>query len=189
MSSDLIKDTKVLIRVVHVCSSTVHGLPTDTPTWVRLYDISSDLGTLIVDASIHQKWEAGAEILVTSATRKWDDDQVRRISKVTPHSQEQQLVSLTLDSPLIDRPTTTLDSSDFAVEVALLSRNIVFQGGYDSNVVHGAHFWVMHTPTVQQMIEGVEFVNFGQQGVLGRCVFSPCGAAFPLTLSFLLDTE
>lgn len=143
---------------------------------MRLYDISGNLSSLVVDASIYHKWEAGAEILVTSATRKWDDDQVRRISKVTPHSQEPQLVLLTLDTPLNYRPTTKLDSSDFAVEVALLSRNIVFQGGYDSNKVHGAHFWVLQTAQ-QQMIEGVEFVNFGQQGVLGRCVSSLCSAA------------
>jgi len=147
---------------------TVHGVPPDTPTWLNLYDISGDLSTLVVEASVKDKWEAGAEILVTSTTRKWDDHQVRRIAKVSSVDQQPQLVALELDSPLVDRPTTFLDNEDFAVEIALLSRNIVIEGGYDENNDHGAHFWVMHTPGVKQMIEGVDFVNAGQQGTLGR---------------------
>ena len=109
---------------------------------------------------------------MTSATSKWDDHQVRRIAAVAlnDHSPKQKLVALTLDSPLANRPTTIQDSVDFAVEVALLSRNIVFKGGYDENEVHGAHFWVTRTPMVKQTLEGIDFVGFGQQGNLGRYV-------------------
>ena len=156
-----------------------------------MYDVNNDLSTIVVDASIQDKWEAGAEVLLTSATSQWDDHQVRRIAAVAPYAliQEQKLVSISLDAPLAYRPTTIQDSADFAVEVALLSRNIVFTGGYDENAAHGAHLWVIRTPWVQQMIEGVEFVNFGQQGLLGRCVPSPNAGGFSLSFNCFIDTE
>jgi hypothetical protein len=61
-----------------------------------------------------------------------------------------------------------VESSDYAVEVALLSRNILFVGGTDTTARHGGHLMIMHTPTVIQSIIGIEFRNFGQQGALGR---------------------
>ncbi len=134
---------------------------------MKLRDITTDLRTIVVDAAVSGKWAAGSEIVITSHTIKWDGHQVRTISKVTPFGSDGAYVSLLLSSA-VDRPTTLRDSSDFAVEVALLSRNIVFQGGSDSISLHGGHFWVMQTPKVQQYIEGIDFQNFGQQGLLGR---------------------
>lgn len=162
---------------------------------MKLRDVSTDLRTIVVDATVSGKWAPGSEIVITSHTIKWDGHQVRTISKVTPFGSDGAYVSLLLSSA-IDRPTTLRDSSDFAVEVALLSRNIVFQGGSDSTSLHGGHFWVMQTPKVQQYIEGmpfcrvyppyrllaltyysihfyfycigIDFQNFGQQGLLGR---------------------
>jgi hypothetical protein len=145
----------------------VRGLPANTPSWVYLRDISSDLRSIIVDAAVQGKWAPGSEILITSHTTKWDGHQVRTIVAVNQVGSDGNFVSLTLNN-VIDRPTTQLDCQDFAVEVALLSRNIVFQGGSDSNALHGGHFWIMNTPKVQQYIEGIDFQNFGQQGTLGR---------------------
>jgi hypothetical protein len=57
--------------------------------------------------------------------------------------------------------------------VALLSRNIVFEGAIgedEESDYHGGHLTVYHTPNVTQIIEGAEFRNFGQQGVSGRYV-------------------
>lgn len=76
-------------------------------------------------------------------------------------------VALTLDSAII-RPTTLVESMEYAVEVALLSRNILLVGGTDTTARHGGHLMIMHTPTVVQSIVGMEFQNFGQQGALGR---------------------
>jgi hypothetical protein len=60
-------------------------------------------------------------------------------------------------------------SKDFAVEVALLSRKILFEGETDSgDSLLGAHMMVMQNPDVVQYLEGVDFRNFGQQGNLGR---------------------
>ena len=64
----------------------------------------------------------------------------------------------------IGTPSSVVEDIGFAVEVALLSRNILF----DSEHTGGGHFWVMQTPTVEQNIEGVEIANFGQEGILGR---------------------
>ena len=38
----------------------------------------------------------------------------------------------------------------------------------DPEDIHAAHFMVMHTPNVEQRIEGVQFDNMGQAGKLGR---------------------
>jgi len=122
--------------------------------------------TILVESSVTGKWAPGAEILITSHTRVWNEHQERTILQVVA-SPEAGYVALKLDSPII-RPTTLIESPDFAVEVALLSRNIVFEGGDDSNAHHGGHFWVHHTPSVVQTIEGVDIKNFGQQGALGK---------------------
>ena len=90
---------------------------------------------------------------------------------------ESDHVVIVLDSDIL-KPITQVDNEDFAVEVALLSRNVVFEGATDDpNELHGAHLIVFHTPEVIQKLEGVEFVNFGQQGNLGRYPihFHMCG--------------
>ena len=85
-------------------------------------------------------------------------------------------------------PISTLENQpDFPAEVAWLSRSIVFDAetravqkghGYwwcdrDSDPkIEGGHMIISHTPGVAQMIEGVEFKNFGQGGTLGRYVRS-----------------
>lgn len=150
----------------------VYGLPLDTPTWVRLYDVvykDDDViehpSIIVVDSSVKGTWVPGAEILITSHTREWNDHQVRKITKVSDYTR--RAVQIELDAPIV-RPTTTRQNSDFAVEVALLSRNIVFEGGKDDVDQHGGHFWVMNTPSVVQTLVGVDFKNFGQQGYLGR---------------------
>lgn len=58
---------------------------------------------------------------------------------------------------------------DERAEVALLTRNIVIRGSVEQgpHKLEGGHFIVFMTATPQQ-IEGVEFVNMGQQGTLGR---------------------
>ena len=146
---------------------------------ISLVVSETDQNTLIVDNSVEGKWMPGAEILVTSHTTQWDGHQVRRIEHIKTHEDDRNYTELTLDSP-IPRPTTVRDNPMFAVEVALLSRNILFQGGPDSNPLHGGHFWIIHTPGARHLVEGVEVKNFGQQGTLGR---------YPIHLHFCGDNE
>lgn len=146
---------------------TIRGLPVNTTAWTRLSAIDGPSNTpvkIVVPSTVIGKWGVGAEILITPHTRVWNENQVRTIKSIT---QSGRFALLELNSPIL-RPTTVSESPDFAVEVALLSRNIVFQGGPDTNTQHGGHFMVMHTPTVVQRIEGVDFQKFGQQGTLGR---------------------
>jgi len=147
----------------------INGLPPNTLTWVRLYDVAGgtefEPKSIIVDASIKGKWLEGSEILITSHTRVWDEHQVRKIVGVS--DSQSGYVQLDLDAAII-RPTTIKESEDFAVEVALLSRNIVFDAGSDAEEFHGGHFMVFHTPNVTQSIVGIDVHNFGQQGNLGR---------------------
>jgi len=123
-------------------------------------------------------WRPGAEILITSATRNPDNVYERTIVGTQwlgavhgfPGTVWFGPISgyrLTLNEPI--GPTTTLkDHSVMAVEVALLSRNIVWEGGEGSDDLMGGHFWILRTPGVPQHLEGVDIQNFGQQGVLAR---------------------
>ena len=146
---------------------TINGLPNDTLAWTRLYGVvgpSNNPTTILVPNSVIGKWGVGAQILITPHTRVWNENQVRTIKSIRLSD---RYAAIELDSPIL-RPTTMSESKDFAVEVALLSRNIVFVGGADSTARHGGHFMVMHTPKVIQTIVGVDLQNFGQQGNLGR---------------------
>ena len=145
----------------------IRGIPNATPAWIRLYDVvgtSNNPSTILVSNSVIGKWGIGAQILITPHTRVWNQNQVRTIKSITLSGSN---AAIELDMPIL-RPTTIVESADFAVEVALLSRNIVFEGGADTTVSHGGHFMVMNTPNVLQSIEGVDLRNFGQQGNLGR---------------------
>lgn len=154
------------------------GMPTSvkTRTWVPLQRVASsksadDLSApnvLVVEDSV--PWAVGAEILITSHTRAWNGDQVRRIRAIAPHKRNTDWVQLELDAPLQYRPTTRQDDSDMAVEVALLSRSILVESDEDGreNEQLGGHFMIMNTPGVVQTVIGVEFRNLGQQGCLGR---------------------
>lgn len=148
---------------------TWNGIPEDTPTWLRLQDTkgsSERPDTIVIEESIRGKWAPGATILITSHTNVWNEQQERKILDIR-NAAESGHVEILLESPIV-KPTTAKEYPDFAVEVALLSRNILFKSGKDENLSHGGHLWIRHTPDVAQTIQGVEFRDFGQQGTLGR---------------------
>lgn len=137
---------------------------------LRLELLDASVTSIIVPAvGIVDCWGKGVDVLITSHTLSYNDSQVRTLTG-NPTSIGNGLVRLDLNEAIV-QPITNQDSPDFAVEVALLSRNILFEGEVDRlDSLLGAHFMVMQTPTVAQMIDGAEFRNFGQQGVLGRYV-------------------
>jgi G8 domain len=150
---------------------TLNGVPNFAPAWTRLHDVLggtfNNPDTIVVPASTINKWSIGSQVVITSHTFDWFDHQVRTIlGKVNP--QIAGFVGWKLNATFV-RPTTSVESSDFAVEVALLSRNILFEGSKDATQSrHGGHFMIFHTPSIVQTVNGVEFRNFGQQGLLGR---------------------
>jgi hypothetical protein len=125
---------------------------------------------LVVGGEVKGKWATGSEILITSHTLHWNDQMVRTIVGLEDYGDDGQVL-IELDTPIVRPPSQR--SSDFPVEVALLSRNIVFEGGIgedEESYYRGGHLTVYHTPNVEQIIEGAEFRNFGQQGVSDRYV-------------------
>jgi hypothetical protein len=124
---------------------------------------------LVVSDIVKEKWAEGSEILITSHSLNWDDQHVRKIVGIQDYMQDDGLVVLELDEAIARPPTQ--QNSDFPVEVALLSRNILFEGlPNDDDFSAGGHLTVYHTPDVEQVIEGAEFRNFGQHGVMDRYV-------------------
>lgn len=149
----------------------VHGIPTNTKSWTRLYDVVGFNYThpdtiYLENFNVQGQWVTGAEVVITSHTRSPGNTQVRTIVAVSD-APVLGYSAYKLNAPIL-RPTTIVESPDMAVEVALLSRNILFEGGPDTTTFHGGHFMIFHTPTIVQVIEGVEIKNFGQQGLLGR---------------------
>ena len=110
-------------------------------------------------------WGSGSDLLVTSNNLDFDDVQTPTIASVTANSD--QTATINLVEPV--EMTSYADAEvDFAVEVALLSRNIVFESA-DSGLAAGGHLMVYHTD-IAQSLDGVELRRFGQQGNMGRYV-------------------
>jgi parallel beta-helix repeat protein len=112
---------------------------------------------LLLPSSIHQKWLTGAHLLITSSTPEWDEWEVVEIKDVAVHDSDSVKVEI---SRPIKSPVTARESDVYSTEVALLSRNIVFE--------NGGHFTVLRTPGVAQVIEGADFSRFGIAGRPGR---------------------
>lgn len=140
-------------------------LETDTSSYDVDYDIDnisfklteSAPDRLILPKSIENLWNVGSEILITSHTAKWDGHSTRRITSIENHDEE-GYVSVGLNEA-IDRPLTLGSHPIYATEVALLSRNILFNGA------NGGHLTVLKTPDQTQVIQGVEFLRFGEESV------------------------
>lgn len=146
-------------------------MPRYTPAWTRIYDARgttfNNPDTIVLPLIVKGRWGVGAQVLITSHTFDGKDVQIRTITQLY-NVGVTNYFGIRLNETIV-RPTTILESPDFAVEVALLSRNILFEGAKDdTNTIHGGHFIVFHTPQVVQNINGVDFQNFGQQGTLGR---------------------
>ena len=109
---------------------------------------------LVQENGVAGCWDKGAEILITSHTTDLESAQVRRLVS-TPRSRGDGFVRLDLDEAIVP-PVTVQDGDGFAVEVALLSRNILFEGATDDpDSLLGGHLIVLHTPDVQQKLQGV----------------------------------
>ena len=106
-------------------SSTTYNIDDLSVTFVHMEGLVDEL---VVGEEVQGSWEAGSEILVTSKDLGWQNQFVRTIDNVRRFGVGGYVV-IELDSP-IPRPTTTKDN-DFGVEVALLSRNIVFEGALE----------------------------------------------------------
>ena len=112
-------------------------------------------------SGIDSCYAPGTEVVVTSNDLDFNSAQIGTISTV--HS------TGTVDvTESLNRITTKTEAVDYATELAILSRNILFRPG-DADVI-GPSLTVLNTPGVDQKIQGVEITGFGAAGVLGRHV-------------------
>lgn len=127
---------------------------------------SGPVSALIVEddtGDLESCWGASSEILLTPSGLSFDDVKVVAITGITGAD---GITTLQLAEP-IGSSSFSDNEPDFAVEVALLSRNIQFES--DSlDTAKGGHLIVLHTPHVAQTLQGVALRKFGQAGNLGR---------------------
>jgi hypothetical protein len=155
----------------------IRGLSDPTcPSWVKLKQVSNPQSNisiapgggysiLHVDEKAASCWKPGDEILVTSWLKNPDQRLTATISQAGAGT-------LTLEENIpITALATEAEDPVFAVEVASLSRRVIFEAELDDPTREyklGGHFMIYYTPQQIQLLQGVKLVNFGQQGELGR---------------------
>jgi len=127
------------------------------------FDPESSVHKIYASTEAATCWAKGSELLLTSSTYDQEDEH-----RVTVLDTDPVAGTITIDQR-IPFTTTKADDEQFPVEVVNLSRNFILEAEEDqNNALHGGHFIIIHTPDIQQLIEGIEIINFGQQGHLGR---------------------
>jgi len=117
--------------------------------------------TLVVDSGVAGCWGADSQVMITSNTDDYNDEQMATIESVTDRNDGSGLADVRLTS-FIERPTTFLDDPNQATEVALMTRNVVFHSEMET-ANEGAYLQVLHTTGVPQVLTGVEINQFGQK--------------------------
>jgi len=108
----------------------------------------------------------GDDLLVTSDDSRYDGHSTFTVGSVDKATGDVVLVET---MPRVFPTEEGPGEPEFAVEVALLRRDVVFTAETDLDEDWiGGHSIVYFTPTVVQTIQGVRFNNFGQEGLLGR---------------------
>jgi len=134
--------------------------------------------TIQVPTNVAQCWNPGHEVVISSGDGVWSHAEQRKIVRI---SQKGSTSTITLDRPLVyghpglnEKVVSRGRVIRMASEVALLTRNVRIVGENIDRYLSG-HFIITSTPR-KHVVEGVEFVNLGQQGVLGRyaCHFHLC---------------
>mmetsp|Transcript_28669 Transcript_28669/g.61505 ORF Transcript_28669/g.61505 Transcript_28669/m.61505 type:complete len:241 (+) Transcript_28669:954-1676(+) len=127
-----------------------------------------------VDAKFSNCLRQGDELLVTSDGRSYNSHSILHVDSVDKETGD---VVLEQQMERVFPSEAGPGEAMFAVEIALLRRDVIFEAevnpevdpGVDPNGhLIGGHSIIFHTPTVVQTIQGVKFENFGQQGILGR---------------------
>lgn len=125
---------------------------------------------LVDNPDVVQCWGDGAELLLTPSTNQYTDSTVVNIVDVSSRLyQGKEVGVISFEGDAGFHPTYHDQNPLTRSEVALLSRNVMVTATPDpSNELHGGHLIILHTPNVQQHLEGVQFKEMGQQGNLGR---------------------
>lgn len=149
----------------------LHGL-NRSDSWTNL-DSAVTAGANSITLIKSVDWQAGEKIMITSTSFSRSEAEERTISATSDANGK---TTLFLDAPLsfdhyagVD--TYGTDTIEIRAEVALMTRNVIFQGDNDSLAnEYGAHI-LIHAPgdnTNTGRISNVQFQNVGQFGQMGR---------------------
>mmetsp|Transcript_16095 Transcript_16095/g.46404 ORF Transcript_16095/g.46404 Transcript_16095/m.46404 type:complete len:1765 (-) Transcript_16095:207-5501(-) len=128
---------------------------------------AAPLNQFVVSNSVASCWGAGATILQTSHTLSREDENVLTVESITDNGDSTATIRTTTP---VAKPSSEADGSNYAVEMALLDRNVKIAPESDDSInpFHGAHFTIAYTPNVAQTLTGVHLSGMGQQGIFGR---------------------
>jgi len=151
---------------LYLVSDDSHDDDIDVDNYSMTFKSGPVTGLVVPDSTgdLASCWGEGSEILVTSPGLNFDGVDTPTIKSVTFNGDGTS--TLELAEP-IGSTSFSDNEPDYAVEVALLSRNIVFESD-SSDDDKGGHLMVFKTPGVAQTIQGISLRKFGQQGNLGR---------------------
>ncbi len=151
----------------------MHGK--NTISWSQLgANVAAGSNTITLKEAV--TWPVGAEILITSSRKNWNEAEKRTITNVSANGK-----TITLNSALgfphvgVQKTYTRTSpaktwTADLRAEVGLLSRNIKVQGGGGSVTAgFGGHIMV-HFGS-KAFIDGIELFRMGQKAILGRYPF------------------
>jgi parallel beta-helix repeat protein len=157
---------------IHATATAIEVLvviPEDSTSSVMYDDISFTPYTGIkLPRSTNNCWGPGAEVLLASQSNDYTQQETAIIAQSNDGS-----IDFTSAFTL---PVPASDDSNFATEIALLSRNIAFTSDSQDK---GGHLMVLRT-NLAQKIQGVAFKGFGQEGVADR---------FPINLHMIGDSR
>jgi len=145
----------------------IRAIDESCPSWTALLDMDpSSLDSLTVDPDFAGCLRPGDDLLLTSDTDDFDGHHTAVIDSVDAAT---GVVLLREPAARLLPSAAGPGEPEFAAEVALLRRDVVFVAETDPvDDRIGGHSIVWFTPGVVQTIEGVRFENFGQEGILGR---------------------
>jgi hypothetical protein len=118
------------------------------PSALRLHEVTQ----------LENCWAPGADVALPSETLNFEQGHTATIEAIVDGN------GVDLVETITPAPSSREITEDFAVEMALLSRNILFKSG-DTTAV-GPTLQLMYSG-VAQKIQGVEFNGFGQEGKNG----------------------
>ena len=119
---------------------------------------------LVVDYQDTSCWGHGSDVHVTTSTYYNYDNRKppgfqAQINNLVDHGDG--TASLMLNEAAVLPVISIEENSDYAAEIALLSRNILIKGE-DGEDKKGGYMQILHTPNIAQRIQGVEFQNMGR---------------------------
>lgn len=143
--------------------------------------VSGGVGSPQFSGNVGTCWDTGASVYLASQSINATAGTVLKImgKNVTDDN-----TTVKFDKPVDAVPQSK--SMDFATEFALMSRNIHFESEDLTNPANGAYLTILSTRSIPQLLQGVAFNGFGQQGIANRFVstlFIHCFALLPVSFS------